>query len=170
MNIFILDNDPCKAARYHCDKHCSKMILEIAQMMSTNLHLNGIHAPYKATHANHPSTVWARESRANFDWLADHANEMGDEKIKRYGKPHKSMEVIKWAIEHVDQMSFPSQGLTKFAVAINADMECRKDPAFNEDNVVDAYRLYYNYDKSYMARWDKLDNTPHWFHSMAHKN
>ena len=35
MNRFVLDQDPLKAAAYHCDKHVVKMILEEAQMLST---------------------------------------------------------------------------------------------------------------------------------------
>ena len=35
MNIFILDEDPRKAAQMVCDKHVNKMIIESAQMMST---------------------------------------------------------------------------------------------------------------------------------------
>ena len=35
MNIFYLDKDPVKAAKYSCDKHVVKMILESAQMLCT---------------------------------------------------------------------------------------------------------------------------------------
>jgi hypothetical protein len=35
MNIFYLSHDPEEAARFHCDKHVVKMILETAQMLST---------------------------------------------------------------------------------------------------------------------------------------
>ena len=35
MNIFYLDSDPRIAAKYHCDKHVVKMILESGQMLST---------------------------------------------------------------------------------------------------------------------------------------
>lgn len=35
MNIFVLDRDPEIAALYHNDKHCIKMILETAQILST---------------------------------------------------------------------------------------------------------------------------------------
>ena len=35
MNIFVLDEDPIKAAAYHCNKHVVKMIIECAQMLST---------------------------------------------------------------------------------------------------------------------------------------
>ena len=33
MNIFFLHRDPRIAARYHCDKHVIKMIIESAQML-----------------------------------------------------------------------------------------------------------------------------------------
>jgi hypothetical protein len=35
MNIFVLDTNPAKAAKYHNNKHCVKMILETAQLLST---------------------------------------------------------------------------------------------------------------------------------------
>ena len=35
MNIFILDDDPIKAAQLQCDKHVVKIIVESAQMLST---------------------------------------------------------------------------------------------------------------------------------------
>lgn len=35
MNIFYLDPNPTKCARYHADKHCVKMVLEYAQLLST---------------------------------------------------------------------------------------------------------------------------------------
>ena len=35
MNIFILNEDPIKAAQDQCDKHVVKMIVESAQMLST---------------------------------------------------------------------------------------------------------------------------------------
>ena len=35
MNIFILSEDPTKAAQLQCDKHVVKMIVESAQMLST---------------------------------------------------------------------------------------------------------------------------------------
>lgn len=34
MNIFVLDNNPKRAAQYHCDKHVPKMIVETTQLLS----------------------------------------------------------------------------------------------------------------------------------------
>jgi len=59
VNIFYLDREPLSAARAHCDKHCVKMILETAQLLSTaHRELDGdeyadAHGLYKATHKNH---------------------------------------------------------------------------------------------------------------------
>ena len=35
MNIFALSSDPFEAAQMLCDKHCIKMIVETAQLLST---------------------------------------------------------------------------------------------------------------------------------------
>ena len=53
MNIFYLDKRPDNAAEMHCDKHCVKMVLEYAQMLSTaHRELDGDvpHILYKSTH------------------------------------------------------------------------------------------------------------------------
>ena len=72
MNIFYLSSCPAEAAESHNDKHCVKMILEYAQMLSTaHRELDG-NVPdilYKSTHKNHPSTIWTRASKQHYDWL-----------------------------------------------------------------------------------------------------
>ena len=69
MNIFYLDEDPEVAAIVQYNKHVVKMILESAQMLCTAHHCYGDreqkeNVPYKQAHLNHPSTIWARRSRA----------------------------------------------------------------------------------------------------------
>ena len=96
MNIFYLHHLPQVAAGYHCDKHVGKMLIESCQMLATahHHHGNGHAVTYKPTHANHPSSIWARESRLHYDWLASLARELGREFYKRYGKHHKSYDVL----------------------------------------------------------------------------
>ena len=73
MNIFVLDKDPKKAATQQIDKHIVKMPLESAQMLCAALARHGREdTPYKATHKNHPCTLWAGESQGNFRWLVKH--------------------------------------------------------------------------------------------------
>ena len=75
MNIFYLNKDPKIAAMEHNDKHCVKMILEYAQMLSTaHRVLDGNDkadklSVYKIAHLNHPSTVWTRENDSQYQWL-----------------------------------------------------------------------------------------------------
>ena len=44
---------------------------------------------YSATHVNHPSAVWARESNNNYNWLWCYLDEHCKEYTRRYGKIHK---------------------------------------------------------------------------------
>ena len=63
MNIFYLDKNPEIAAQYHCDKHCVKMILESAQLLSTaHRVLDGDkwaddQGLYKSFSPNHPCAI-----------------------------------------------------------------------------------------------------------------
>lgn len=91
MNIFVTDLDPKACAQVLDDKRVIKMILESAQMLSTALHAVGAGhlAPYKPTHVNHPCSIWARESSANYFWLLEHMQFLCMEYQIRYNKIHK---------------------------------------------------------------------------------
>ena len=96
MNIFYLHKDPREAARLQYNKHVVKMILESAQMLCTAHHCYGDkwqkeNVPYKQAHLNHPSTVWARRSKATYTWLFEHMMGLGYEYWLRYGKQHLSI-------------------------------------------------------------------------------
>ena len=96
MNIFYLHKDPREAARLQYNKHVVKMILESAQMLCTAHHCYGDswqkeNVPYKQAHLNHPSTIWARRSKATYMWLFKHMMGLGYEYWLRYGKQHLSI-------------------------------------------------------------------------------
>jgi hypothetical protein len=155
MNIFVLDQDPVKAAQYHCDKHLVKMILESCQLLSTavNFHSNNLmEGTYKTTHINHPSTIWTRQTRGNFDWLVQMTEELFIEYTRRYGKHHKSYPIFKRCKDCREVI--PEGELTPFALAM-------PDEYKNQDAVV-AYRTYYLNDKKDFAKW-KMGNIPHWW-------
>ena len=169
MNIFVLDEDPIIAARYHCDKHIAKMILESLQIICTVYHkeinrklmvsydssLEDLRnqIPYRATHQNHPSTIWAGESLENLKWLKELTKELNREYKRRFGSPenHKSYEVL-FKLPTMSFM-FPFEGLTPFAQAVADD--CR------HEDVVVAYRKYYKLYKHHIAYW--RNGTPEWF-------
>ena len=97
MNIFHLHKDTEICARYHCDKHVVKMILESAQMLCAAHHIlgNPDDVPYKLAHKNHPCTIWVRENSLHYDWLYEHMMALGDEYTARYGKTHMSINKCK---------------------------------------------------------------------------
>lgn len=154
MNIFILAGTPEESATMQCDKHVVKMVLESAQILCSPFAATD-KAPYKRTHYNHPCSVWARKSEANYSWLVSHALALCEEYTRRYGKRHKSQDVIEWCALRIDELPFSEEGLTPFAQAMPHQF---KDP----DPVV-AYRAYYAQEKAYMATWDKLpEGRPDW--------
>lgn len=104
MNIFYLDKDPDKAATMMYSKHVVKMILESAQLLCTAHHVldgNDADVPYKPTHKNHPSAIWARESADNYAWLYFHMLALGEEYTKRYGKKHLTITKCKDVLSNV---------------------------------------------------------------------
>jgi len=157
MNIFVLDENPRVAAQYHCDKHVVKMVLETAQILCTVLHKNGLEVPYKATHLNHPCTLWAGESQDNFLWTKQLGVELGKEYTRRYNKVHKSALVID-SLEI--PVTMPNIGLTKFAQAMPEEY-------YNNDTVA-AYREYYKKDKVSIAKW-KDGLVPFWWKNEGYR-
>lgn len=152
MNIFVLDKDPIKCAQYHCDRHM-KMIVESAQMLSTALHEYGtVEGVYKPTHKNHPCAIWARQSRSNYIWLCELSVQLLNEYANRYGKLHKTAEIIWKCIDNAHLI--PEGKLTKHPL-------CMPDFCKINNDVVKSYRNYYRLVKKDFATWKT--KTPSWY-------
>ena len=152
MNIFVLDLDPKLCARYHCDKHVIKMILESAQLLSSTNRYCGLAEGYASTHINHPCAKWARESLENYIWLSDLAFYLNQEYMFRYNKNnnHKSFDVI-------CSLSFPNLP----DIGITKRPQCMPEQYKHNDPVV-AYRNYYIQEKYKFCTW-KNTQVPEWF-------
>lgn len=162
MNIFILDHDIEKSAKYHCDKHIVKMPLESAQLLCSAHIFYGKPAPYKISkaHMNHPCAIWARESQDNYFYLWELGRQLCFEYTNRYGKIHASETVID-SLPWPDFL--PAGKMTPFARAFRRTMPKENlDRIMACKDVVDAYRLYYILDKKDIAVW-KFTETPLWF-------
>ena len=161
MNIFYLDNDTEICAKYHCDKPVVKMILETAQMLSTAHRVidGDMYADnnnlYKATHKNHPSAVWVRQSDQNYLWTLSLLLELMKQYTKRYNK--------KWNESKSDALV---TGLTSLPTAITRGKfttppQCMPEDYKNKDTIT-AYKNYYIGDKARFAKWAYTD-MPEWF-------
>jgi hypothetical protein len=160
MNIFILDHNPKQAAQWLCDKHMPKMALESAQLLCYPIEKQGtLVPPYKTlpkTYHKHPCVTWLFKSKANYDWLCEHALEICLEYTARYNKLHKCQEVIEWCINN--KPTLPNIGLTPFALAIKKETY---QHLIVEGDAVQTYRNYYIADKARFAKWKR--NKPDWF-------
>jgi hypothetical protein len=58
------------------------------------------------------------------------------------------------------QLSFDSNDLTPYAIAITEDAVCRTLPEFNQVDTISKYRLFYKYDKAHLHKWKQ--NKPDW--------
>ncbi len=156
MNIFYLDNHPDDAAEMHCDKHCVKMILEYAQMLSTaHRELDG-NVPdilYKSTHKNHPSTIWTRSSKQHYDWLFRLFRMLSAEYTLRYGKIHKTWEKLGKILETAPK-NIVENGWSD-------PPQCMPDHCKKSDTI-DAYRNYYLTEKASFSTWN-YSKQPTWW-------
>ena len=153
MNIFILDWNQNTCARYHNDKHVVKMILETAQLLCGAHWATGGEAQYKLSHKNHPCAIWVREDLNNYLWLCELGLNLCWEYKHRYGKTHKSYDVIIWCCDNHPKI--PNNQLTEAPTAMP---EQYKVPG----NVVQSYRNYYMGEKAGFANW-KNREVPSWF-------
>lgn len=178
MNIFYLDNDPRTCAEMHVDKHCVKMILEYAQLLSTaHRVLDGIQIVglsksgrkqtryelsdnrdgilYSATHINHPSAVWVRKSVQNYMWLAELLEMLCGEYTYRYGKVHK---VERDGLMQLLKNEFPKNlPIAPFTEPTPAMPDTYKVAG----NSIQSYHNYYLGDKTRMFSWKNRD-APNW--------
>lgn len=176
MNIFALDTDVITCARYHLDKHVVKMILEYSQLLSTahrildgqqsvTLSKTGRRSTtwrledhresllYKATHGNHPSAIWARQSSGNYKSLSDLLVALCHEYTFRYGRTHKCessgvVEALKkqpLKIIHGDP--------TPLLLAMPDEYKISSDP-------VECYRQYIRVGKAHLHSWKKRPVPP----------
>lgn len=168
MNIFCIDKDPIQSAKWLCDQHCNKMVLESAQMVANCFSPEVLESAPKTKNGTtrkysywkHPCSIWARETIGNLSWLLRHSLAMEVERLDRGFNPHFSAEFLHWAFENIDKSeNDTSNEQTPFAIAISETMQCRQQPKFDSVDEVGKYRLYYKYDKPF-ATWKQ--NKPLW--------
>jgi hypothetical protein len=152
MNIFYLSHKPSRCARWHCDKHVVKMILETAQLLYTAHWVLSITpdfttAPYRVkTHEpgylsiknkKHPCAVWVRESLDNYVWLC----QLG---IALCKFPPPELQPTGWTLP---PMAMPEE--------------------YRNKNPLIAYRAYYRVGKKHILTYTKRSR-PHWLsHDIA---
>jgi hypothetical protein len=153
------------------DRHVVKMILESAQLLSTAHRVidgeeyvgqsaSGRKARrwrllddrdaelYAATHINHPSAVWCRQSVPNYNWLVDHMHGILMEYSYRYEKKHK-VETSGLAYT----LSSPPMNLREGEFT---EPPCAmSDEYIISEDAVSNYRNYYKLGKAHLHSWKR---------------
>jgi len=176
MNIFFLDRDPELCAKYHNDKHVVKMVVEYAQLLSTAHRVwdgkpywdktaNGRrikrwkmfqgyheHNLYKASHVNHPSSIWTRASVDHYVWLHKLWLHLAKEYEYRYKREHLTYQKLKDIV-------------IKYPRNIKANGWVDPPPAMPVEAKVmgDAIASYHNYYRNYKSSFNNFKgrDVPH---------
>jgi hypothetical protein len=88
----------------------------------------------------------------NYVWLCDLGVELCEEYTYRYGKRHKSQDIIEWCIVHKPNIR-TNGDITPFALAMPDQYKVK--------DVVQSYRNYYIGEKLKFAKW-KNGHIPSW--------
>lgn len=172
----------------HVDRHCVKMILEYAQLLSTaHRILDGVLSVgvsasgrkktvyvladnrdatlYSATHVNHPSAVWVRQSAQNYMWLAELLEECCKEYTHRYDKVHKvERDGLMQALKNQFPTNIPDGPFTEPTPAMPDDVKVLREvytDRYELDSLA-SYRNYYIQNKTHLANWKKRE-VPAWY-------
>ncbi len=160
MNLFILDRMPVTAARYYCDKHVEKIILEAVEMMGYAYDPGEFILPrvksFKS-HENQPMARWVRGSKQNFDWTYAHTEALCEEHFFRYDKPHSYMSHVKWIGSNMPVDNLSNFGQTDWPRCFGD----WSDVIETTNDAVQDYRRYYMVAKRF-ATWKKRQ-MPYWF-------
>jgi len=177
MNVFYLSKNTSECAQMHCDKHTVKMIIEYAQLMSTahrildgkqyievqngrrikrwRMERDGYESVlYKASHINHPSAIWTRSNRNNYEWLYKLWRSLCNEYTVRYERIHLTEQKLYSLLEKTP---------INIANGPFSDPPLAMPDYCKLDDVVESYRNYYNKEKSF-AKWTKRD-IPEWYYA-----
>lgn len=175
MNVFYLHEDPQICAQMHIDKHVVKMCTEYGQMFSTchrvqdgkgyddktinNRRIRRWRLDdyrdvilYKASHVNHPSNIWLRQSKENYRWLFLLWCFLLKEYEERYGRHHKAIELYPYIKN--PPLFILLEGWTPPPPAMPDEYKVPGDS-------IQSYRNFYNGSKSRFATWKNVK--PEWY-------
>ena len=170
MNIFYLSHKVSQCARWHCDRHVVKMILETTQLLYTAKWLlssipDFSDAPYRKgteergyrpiKNQKHPCAIWTRQSLDNYVWLCEFGLALCKEYRHRYGasKRHSCEDHLQWLYEFPPDNLHPT-GWTEPLKAMPDEYRISK-------NSLISYREYYRKGKKHLLTYTKR-HRPHW--------
>lgn len=138
MNIFVLDENPAKAAAMLCDCHVRKMCMETSQILSAVMLRRGLalspEMP-KPQSLNHPVIVAADADSDGLDWVLNYNFEIHRQFSIRFGKPHIYAVLAMDYVSSLWSGAYPGD-CSRLAMCCGGMQHCGL-------GIVEAYRMYY---------------------------
>lgn len=174
MNIFFLHPNQARCARWHCDKHVVKMILETTQLLYTAHWMlcievgtlpNFFTAPpskgeprmrgyLPIRNDKHPCALWTRASVAHYRWLVVLGMALCNEfRVRFSGKAHSCEAHLRWLYFN-EPVGFPKDTWVEPPLAMDDQFKCSK-------SAVVSYRNYYKKGKAHLLQYTGR-HSPHW--------
>ena len=186
MNIFALSDNVEEIAIWQVDKHCVKMPLESAMMLSSaHRFLDGTQTIVKSktgrnvkkyllnderetilygvSHLNHPCSKWSYETSENYKWHYNLLISMLKEYTYRYGKNHACEKLLPYLKNLPKNIKIADR--TPFATAMPDECKVPGDS-------IQSYRNYYSMNKGHLWSWKGKINSrpvPQWLTEMNMK-
>ena len=155
MNIFVLDYSPIIAARYHCNKHVVKMIVETTQILSTVNRLFGIQEGYRSTHVHSACVIHTKSNLVTYMWVRTLGLELCKEYTRRYDRVHTTQAVL----ESLSIPPFDGNGVLNLAKCMPKVMPLE----YHRPDIVESYRSCYRWKSTVMSVVWPANETPEWF-------
>lgn len=174
MNIFFLHKKQARCARWHCDKHVVKMILETTQLLytahwmlcievdtlpnfATAPRMKGnprMHGYLPIRNDKHPCALWTRADVHNYRWLVLLGMALCNEFRHRFkGGAHSCEEHLRWLYFH-EPANIPVGKWTEPPLAMDPVYRC-------STSAIVSYRNYYKKGKGHLLSYTRR-HRPHW--------
>lgn len=191
MNLFYLDEDLDKCAEYHVDKHVTKMQLEAAQLLCTNLWIDYLfgYVPRPINSDENKVLQETRKEQKNlsmedriFPYLPTMPNHPSTIWVRSsldnfewthcYANALNSEQHYRYGTTHKsidiinslpDPKNIQRVGFTTFGLAM-------PDILKDYDNPIQSYRDYYHLDKGTFASWTNRGKPDWWDENLADYN
>lgn len=164
MNLFILDEDPIKAGRAHCDKHLGRMIMEAAEAIcniawNRGITFGGQYMQNFGIESN-PSYQWLEESPDNRAWVWLMIQAMDVERANQGWKyPHASCGTFLNALHALGDRA---NGMPDFRKHTPFRLSMGKEHIISDDPV-ECYRAFYQSKQDRMVMTWNNRESPTWF-------
>lgn len=161
-NLFYLDDDVNKCAKYYCNKHVVKIPLEIAQMLCSIHHefKTNKNIPYKDFEGNKQNPYrWIKKSRNNYLWAVNLGFALVKEYEYRYeNRVHAVKKTLVWLKNNIP--NFQRIEKTRYKMSHYTD----KYWTLSIDILL-CNRIMYTELKCSKDKWKKRDK-PIWFNNL----